>query len=283
MKSTKELIEEYLQQPLKVGDSVQIYNSDFNGNINKNKVEHAWYDVLKLDEETFTIRSQYNDREVRTLSKDFIHKKYTGNIGVNPFPKKSWLSEIRFSTRDLEGVLFTIGYDRHSFKRNYEVFNGVDVYEVNWNPYFLKENGKKIYYQRDFCWTLNDKQLLIESIINGIEIGKIVLRKRSFEWIEKQIKKGNLEVSFKDVVDGKQRLNALLGFLNNEFCDVRGNYWEDYSQQAKHSFLSFMGITFGEMGENATDEDVKATFLGVNFSGVPMSQEHIEFVKNISL
>jgi hypothetical protein len=33
--------------------------------------------------------------------------------------------------------------------------------------------------------------------------------------------------------------------------------------------------------ENATDEDVIATFLGVNFTGVPMSQEHIDYVKEI--
>ncbi len=289
MKSTKELIEEYLQQPLKIGDSVRLFDNEYSSDyttikdINFNKIKHEWYKVLNVFEDFITIESKYNTKDIIRVNKEFVAEKYTGNIGVNPFPKKSWQSEIRFSTRDLEGVLFTIGYDRHSFKRNYEVFNGVDVYEVNWNPYFLKENGEKIYYQRDFCWTLNDKHLLIESIINGIEIGKIVLRKRSFEWVEKQIKNGNLEVSFKDVVDGKQRLNALLGFLNNEFCDIRGNYWEDYSQQAKHSFLSFMGITFGEMGENATDEDVKATFLGVNFTGVPMSQDHIEFVKNISL
>lgn len=283
MKSTKELIEEYLQQPLKVGDSVQVYKQEYDKTIDKNKVEHGWYNVLELDETTFTIESQYNDREVRKLSKDFISKKYTGDIGINPFPKKLWNSEIRFYASDIESILYRIGYDRHSFGRKVEDFDGVDVYEVNWNPYFLKNNGEKIYYQRDFCWTLNDKQLLIESIINGIEIGKIVLRKRSYNWVKNQIKKGNLEVSYKDVVDGKQRLNALLGFLNNEFCDIKGNYWDDYSQRAKHSFMSFMGITFGEMEENATDEDVKATFLGVNFTGVPMSQDHIEFVKNISL
>jgi len=47
--------------------------------------------------------------------------------------------------------------------------------------------------------------------------------------------------------------------------------------------MSFMGITFGEMEENATDEDVKATFLGINFAGVQMSQEHLEYVKQINL
>lgn len=35
-------------------------------------------------------------------------------------------------------------------------------------------------------------------------------------------------------------------------------------------------------GEKATDEDVIETFLMVNFTGKIMSQEHIDYVKEIS-
>ena len=46
---------------------------------------------------------------------------------------------------------------------------------------------------------------------------------------------------------------------------------------------SFRGVTIGELGELATDEDVKDTFLSINFTGVPMSQDHIDYVKSIKI
>ena len=36
-----------------------------------------------------------------------------------------------------------------------------------------------------------------------------------------------------------------------------------------------------EMDEGCTDEDVLKVFLNVNFSGKPMSKEHIKFVQGI--
>lgn len=38
-----------------------------------------------------------------------------------------------------------------------------------------------------------------------------------------------------------------------------------------------------ELGEECSDEDAKAIFLNVNFTGVQMSQENIEFVKSVNL
>lgn len=289
MKSKKELIEEYLKEPLKKGDMVNLYESKSYSsnrtlleNLDKSKIERHTYEVLRVvNDGAIEVESRYNSNKEIVLN-EFVANKLHRHIGVNPFPKKMWQQDVRFTNRDLEGILYMIGYDRHTFNMRGELFGKIDVQELNWNPYFLK-NGEKIYYQRDFVWSLNDKQLLIESIINGIEIGKILIRKRSFEWIEKQLKLGNLEVAFKDIVDGKQRLNAILGFVQNEFCDIRGYFYEDYSDNAKYKFMNFMGVSFGEMGEKCTDEDVKETFLGINYAGVQMSQEHLEYVKQINL
>ena len=109
----------------------------------------------------------------------------------------------------------------------------------------------------------------------------VVLRKRSWEWVTKQIDMGNKEVSFWDVVDGKQRLNALSRFVCDKFKDLHGNYFSDLSDWAKNEFLDSMVVSYGELGEGSSDEDVIATFLGVNFTGVPMTQEHIDYVKSI--
>jgi hypothetical protein len=38
-----------------------------------------------------------------------------------------------------------------------------------------------------------------------------------------------------------------------------------------------------ELSESATDEDVIDNFLTLNFTGVPMSQNHIEYIKSIKM
>ena len=166
-------------------------------------------------------------------------------------------------------------------EENKYTHKGVEVTEVNYNPYVFDCNGNKEYYQRDYCWSLEQEQLLIESIYQSINCGMVVVRKRSFEWIEEQIEKGNKEISFIDIVDGKQRIHALIRFVLDEFTDLHGNHFSDLSEYAKVQFCNSMVLTYGELGENASDEDVIATFLGVNYTGVPMTNEHIDYVKEI--
>ena len=36
-----------------------------------------------------------------------------------------------------------------------------------------------------------------------------------------------------------------------------------------------------EINEGATDEDVLRVFLNVNYSGKPMSREHLDYVKSL--
>jgi hypothetical protein len=42
-------------------------------------------------------------------------------------------------------------------------------------------------------------------------------------------------------------------------------------------------IKVDELGEHATDADVISTFLTLNFTGTPMSKEHIEYIQSIKL
>ena len=83
------------------------------------------------------------------------------------------------------------------------------------------------------------------------------------------------------IVDGKQRLNALIRFVCDKFKDLHGNYFSDLSDWAKNEFLDSMVLSYAELGETATDKDVIETFLGVNHTGTPMAKEHIESVKSI--
>lgn len=217
-----------------------------------------------------------------------IHKSYLNydisHLGANPFVEYDWNSKITFYQSDIEQVLWRVGYDRRERKYNFDKIGDVVIPELDWNPTVINEEGKEIIYQRDFCWTLEEKQLLIDSIYNHIEIGKIIVRLRSWKWVENRIKQGVVEhTTFKQIVDGKQRCNAILGFINNEFSDNYGNYWDDLSSKAQRNFFSFRQITYGELGETSTDKDVLNTFLCINHTGKPMSKEHIDYVKSIKI
>ena len=91
----------------------------------------------------------------------------------------------------------------------------------------------------------------------------------------------NCNVGFFDIVDGKQRLNALYEFLTNQFKDLHGNYFGDLSAMSKKVFADSTCFAFGIMRERSTDEDVINSFLNVNFTGTPMSREHIEYVRSL--
>lgn len=61
--------------------------------------------------------------------------------------------------------------------------------------------------QRDLVWTLSQKQLLIDSLLKDFDIPKIYFR--------------DVEIDGKqcyEIVDGQQRINAIIGYMNGEFA-----------------------------------------------------------------
>ena len=58
-------------------------------------------------------------------------------------------------------------------------------------------------------------------------------------------------------------------------------YFGDLSAMPKKVFADSTCFTFGIMRERSTDEDVINSFLNVNFTGTPMSREHIEYVRSL--
>lgn len=223
----------------------------------------------------------YGDKTVALYRDQFTRDTFL--VGANPFPEKPWNSRIRYYNFTLEGILSHIGasgYTTNRVKSDY-VVNGIAAKECNFNPFVMK-NGEKFFYQRPYCWTLENKQLFIESIYQHMNCGTVLLRERSFEYVDEELKNGNTEVGFADVVDGKQRLSCLMDFVNDGFQDMHGNYYSDLSNYAQHQFRSSQALTLGQMNVGATDEEVIQAFLNINFEGVPMSKEHIEYVKKIN-
>ncbi len=262
----EKLIKKFLKTEVEVGQRVSIKGLHYK----EDKVES--HIISSLNPPSVEI---YGYNEPVKFSLDQIVERSTRHIGVNPFPEKK--ETVRMISFSLYSILNSIGWEK---ERTYEKTFGFKMPDLNWNPYIIK-NGEKEYYQRDFVWKLKDKQLLLESIYNGVECGKIIIRRHSWDYLLEQSKKGNKEIAFKDVVDGKQRLNAILGFVKNEYPDGNGKFFEDFSEIAVNRFLDHQLFSYGEMPETSTDEDVVRTFLMINHTGKSQSKEHINFVKTL--
>lgn len=269
----KQLIEQYLKEPIKVGDTVYVKGL---GSQNK----EAWSNTTKVvDVEDDGQTIVYIQHKSPTKVSVENVRKYVGDIGANPIDDSMW-RKVQNINYTLESVLFTLGLglDKNTRKEKYTTDKGFLIKNCNFNP-FVEINGEKMYYQRDFVWTLDEMQALVHSIYNRVDCGKIVIRERGWKWLyERGLEE---DCYWYDIIDSKQRLTTIHKFLNNEFADRFGNYFEDLSENAQHRFLDHQLFSYSTMNESTTDEDVLKQFLSINFSGVPQSKEHIEYVESL--
>ena len=75
-------------------------------------------------------------------------------------------------------------------------------------------------YQRKLVWTLEEKQKLIDSILNEFPVPLILLSKRS-----------GAGASF-DIIDGLQRLHTIISFIENAFRTANNQLFD--MQQLNH-------------------------------------------------
>ena len=101
-------------------------------------------------------------------------------------------------------------------------------------------------FQRRDVWTLNAKSHLIDTIIRGLPIPIIFIRQN----VDVERRK-----TIREVVDGQQRLRAVISFCSEEFTLLK-------SQNP-----SFGGMTFSEL-----PQDVRQRFLTYEFSVVLLEE-----------
>ena len=277
-------IDNFLKTPIKVGDMVYVRESLCYYVSDKTKKErNILVKVIEIKENgIFVVKdvTLSSSREFEIFKEEILGRYGVIEIGANPFNERG--GDIRPIAFSLDSIIHNFELIKGESKiRNTYEFDGVLCKELNWNPFVYTKDGKKLYYQRDFCWTLAEKQALIDSIYNSIGLGTIIVRKRSWNSIEKMRANGETELAFFDIVDGKQRLNTIREFINNEFTDSYGNLFSDLSTSAQNKLTNNQLLQYGEMSEKTTDEDVLYQFLKVNFSGVPQSKEHINYIKSI--
>lgn len=127
-----------------------------------------------------------------------------------------------------------------------------------WESEAIKNGLDKFHYHR----------LLIDNIFNYINIGKVVLYENS-----------NVDFTI-SVLDGKQRINAILDYFNNKFGVIRDcveYFFKDLDKvdqiNLKQSKIDVCVIN--ERTNPLTDIEKIKMFLTVNFAGVPQNSEHI--------
>lgn len=276
-------IEAFNNLPLVPGDKVMIKGKYLRCSSSRNGEMEQLCSIKNVTEDGIIVYNGYQWGDTHFVANGNYHKD-TRHVGANPFTKEEWKARIRTLNMDLEGIILMLLKPLRESESHEKRSDGTEykISLLNWNPYIINKDGEKEYYQRDFCWSTKDKQCLIDSIYNRINCGQILVRKHSHRYMVNEANNGADEVFEFDIVDGKQRLSAIWGFMNNEFPDTFGNYWNDLSEAARTEFERSMVLTYAEMEENTTDEDTIKAFLGVNFTGVPMSPEHIEYIKGIN-
>ena len=128
-------------------------------------------------------------------------------------------------------------------------------------------------FQRRLVWPNSARIILIDTILKNIPMPKIFV---SVDIREKD------ENTYRVVIDGQQRISAILSFLYDEFA-LRSpynkddkNYGKKFSQLDKETKKAFLGyqIDFNEISES-TDEEVREIYSRVNKYNVVLNRQEL--------
>lgn len=106
---------------------------------------------------------------------------------------------------------------------------------INWNS--LGELNISPKYQRNPVWNDKAKSYLIDSILKGLPVPQVFIR---------QIIDIGTRKTIREVIDGQQRLRAIIGFINNDFVILKSHNpelanmtYDDLSDELKEDFLLY--------------------------------------------
>lgn len=132
--------------------------------------------------------------------------------------------------------------------------------EVELNPKF----------QRGSVWSPAAKTYLIDSILNGYPIPKLLFRTT----VDRDSRR-----TLRDVVDGQQRLRAIFQFadnrltLSNKSSNFEGKTYKTLEPNDQDTFLNYKLTCEQLLG--ASDEDVLEVFLRINSYTVPVNEAEL--------
>lgn len=127
-------------------------------------------------------------------------------------------------------------------------------------------------FQRGSVWPAPARTYLIDSILRGYPIPKLLLRTN----VDRDSRR-----TIRDVVDGQQRLRTIIDFASPKSFplgpkageELRGKRYQDLSDELKDSFLSYK-LTCEQL-LNASDLDVLEVFVRINSYAVPVNEPEL--------
>lgn len=140
--------------------------------------------------------------------------------------------------------------------------------------YWHGENGMLLSppYQRGDVWGPVRQRNLIRSILLGIPIPAIIINDRASAGWDEMISCA--------VIDGKQRITAILSFLQDkiympgEWFGTKGDIIYSCLPEAKKRWFKMIPIPFCE-GQLRSLEEEREVFELVNFGGVPQGESDL--------
>jgi hypothetical protein len=177
-------------------------------------------------------------------------------------PRIVWWIDVETITTGAESVGGTPSYLRASYSNT-----GLDSIIHRVYAHGLIDTPD---YQRGYVWTDEDRVRLIDSIFNGFDIGKFVFVR--YPYPENR----------DEVVDGKQRLQAIIAFREGRFA-YKGKTWYELAQMDRNNFENLQ-VQYAELrGEEYKKSDILWLFLSINAGGVPQTEEHISKTRKMYL
>jgi uncharacterized protein with ParB-like and HNH nuclease domain len=138
--------------------------------------------------------------------------------------------------------------------------------------------SKKMNLQRGNVWEVWQKRELIMSILLRRFIPHISI-------IQRRDKNELNRDDIFEIIDGKQRLNAMQSFFNNEFTlllEGSEYYFNELPEDYKaviggHHIMAF--VVYDEPDTEITDQEKIDWFCMINFGGTPQEISHLEKLK----
>jgi len=124
-------------------------------------------------------------------------------------------------------------------------------------------------YQRPHEWTSLEQQRYVEYRLQGGITGRDI-------WFNCRGFRGDGDGQM-ELVDGKQRLNAVLLFMSNQLSIFKGHYFRDFTDHLKGDMDFIIHIN-----ELKTRKEVMQWYVDLN-SGTPHSQFELNRVKEMIL
>lgn len=124
-------------------------------------------------------------------------------------------------------------------------------------------------FQRRDVWSSSARIMLMDTVLRGIPMPKIFLAN--------SVRNGS---TYRVVIDGQQRISAILDFLRNKFSlefpfegESKGKTFSELDSDTRDKFLSYQ-IDFNETLK-PTDEEVREVYARVNKYTVPLTKQEL--------